>query len=64
MRLNQQCNKLALFANTITEIRGTITMLVYYNVDLAFVTQLVPLVIIIKGFQMMCKRIGQPVCPL
>ena len=29
-KLNPQCSKLALFANTITEICGRITMLVYY----------------------------------
>ena len=34
-KLNPQCSKLALFANTITEICGRITMLVYYIVDLA-----------------------------
>ena len=35
-KLNQQCSKLALFADTITEICGMITMLVYYIVDLAY----------------------------
>ena len=35
-KLNPQCSKLALFANTITEICGRITMLVYYIVDLAY----------------------------
>ena len=35
-KLNPPCSKLALFANTITEICGRITMLVYYIVDLAF----------------------------
>ena len=34
-KLNPQCSKLALFANTITEIRGRITMLVYNMADLA-----------------------------
>ena len=34
-KLNQQCSKLALFADTITEICGRITMLAYYIVDLA-----------------------------
>ena len=34
-KLNPQCNKLALFANTITEICGRITVLVYYMADLA-----------------------------
>ena len=34
--LNRQCSKLALFANTITEICIRITMLVYYIVDLAY----------------------------
>ena len=34
-KLNPQCSKLALFANTITEICGRITMLVYYIVNLA-----------------------------
>ena len=32
-KLNQQCSKLALFAN---EICGRITMIVYYIVDLAY----------------------------
>ena len=32
-KLNQQCSKLALFANTISEICDRITMLVYYIVD-------------------------------
>ena len=35
-KLNPQCSKLALFANTNTEICGRITMLVYYIVDLAY----------------------------
>ena len=35
-KLNQQCSKLAWFANTISEICGRITMLVYYIVDLAY----------------------------
>ena len=35
-KLNQQCSKLALFANAIIEICGRITMLVYYIVDLAY----------------------------
>ena len=35
-KLNQQCSKLALFANAIIEICGRITMLVHYIVDLAY----------------------------
>ena len=35
-KLNPPCSKLALFANTIIEICGRITMLVYYIVDLAY----------------------------
>ena len=35
-KLNLQCSKLALFADTIAEICGRITMLVYYIVDLAY----------------------------
>ena len=35
-KLNPQCSTLALFANTITEICGRLTMLVYYIVNLAY----------------------------
>ena len=35
-KLNQQCSKLALVANTIIEICGKMTMLVYYIIDLAY----------------------------
>ena len=35
-KLNQQCSKLALFANAIIEICGRITMLAYYIADLAY----------------------------
>ena len=35
-KLNQQCSKLALFANAIIEICGRIAMLVYYIADLAY----------------------------
>ena len=36
MQLIRQCSKLTLFANTVSEICGRITMLVYYIVDLAY----------------------------
>ena len=36
MELIRQCSKLTLFANTISEVCGRITMLVYYIVDLAY----------------------------
>ena len=35
MQLIRQCSKLTLFANTVSEICGRITMLVYYIDDLA-----------------------------
>ena len=34
--LNQQCSKLALLVNTIIEICGRITMVVYYIADIAY----------------------------
>ena len=35
-KLSQQCSKLALFVNTVIEICGRITMLVYYIADIAY----------------------------